>query len=151
MQIIIDDLCDGKVIGLLNQHLKKMHEYSPPESIHALDENKLKDPAITFWSVRIDGDIAGCAALKELTPHTAELKSMKTSDNFLRCGIGSTILQVILFEAKKRGYQTISLETGTNKAFDPAVRLYENFGFRQCAPFDNYSSDPYSRFYSVTI
>ena len=48
--IKIDDLADGKVIGMLEAHHAEMHLYSPPESIHALDKSKIKDPSLTFWS-----------------------------------------------------------------------------------------------------
>jgi putative acetyltransferase len=37
------------------------------------------------------------------------------------------------------------------KAFEPAHRLYERFGFEPCGPFGDYVEDPYSRYMTRTI
>jgi putative acetyltransferase len=49
MDIIIDSLEGGEVIGLLEEHLADMYATSPPESVHALDVNALKSSEITFF------------------------------------------------------------------------------------------------------
>jgi len=151
MDIKIDDLKDGKVVALLKAHLQKMYDYSPPESVHALDHEKLKDPSITFWSASIGGVLAGCGALKALTSDIAEIKSMKTADLFLRKGVASRLLEEILAEAKGRDYKIISLETGTHKAFLPAVEMYRKYGFVECGPFGEYTLDPHSCFFSKRL
>ena len=63
MQIKVDDLIDGEVIALLEEHLADMYATSPPESVHALDTSALKDPAITFYSCWKNDTLLGCAAL----------------------------------------------------------------------------------------
>lgn len=151
MDIKIDDLKDGKIVGLLESHLQKMYKYSPPESVHALDHEKLKDPSITFWSASIGGGLAGCGALKELSSGSAEIKSMKTNDSFLRKGVASRLLEEIIEAAKVRGYKIISLETGTHEAFIPAVEMYKKYGFIECDPFGEYSPDPHSLFFSKKL
>jgi len=143
-----DDLSDGLVVQLLLEHLAEMHKYSPVESIHALDEDRLKDPGITFWSAWIDGTLTGCGALKQMSVEHGEIKSMKTADPFLRRGVASAILEKILKEASARKYKRLSLETGTNVAFEPSVLLYQRYGFVECGHFGSYSEDPYSRFYT---
>ncbi|KTF10040.1 GNAT family N-acetyltransferase [Pseudoalteromonas sp. H105] len=148
MDIIIDNLSDNAVAQLLNSHLQQMHEFSPPESIHALDQEKLNDPSVTFWSARDKGVLAGCGALKELSRHCGEIKSMKTDNTFLRKGVASTILEALLAEATARGYKSVSLETGSNEAFNPAIALYKKYGFIECGPFAEYKRDPYSKFYT---
>ena len=52
----------------------------------------------------------------------------------------------IIDEARRRGYERLSLETGSMDAFIPARRLYESFGFTLCGPFGNYVDDPNSMF-----
>ena len=141
-----DDLSDGSIESLLNSHLQEMYKYSPPESVHALDSQKLTDPSVTFWAARIDGKLAGCGALKELTQSTGEIKSMKTHDKYLRKGIAGKLLEEIIKEAEKLSYTDIFLETGSNKAFNPAIALYKKFGFLECGPFGEYENDPYSKF-----
>jgi putative acetyltransferase len=78
MQIQIDDPARPDVFALLEEHLRNMHELSPPESVHALDVSKLKGPDITFWTVRDGNVLLGCGALKELDATHGEVKSMRT-------------------------------------------------------------------------
>lgn len=151
MDITKDDLSDGRVADLLRSHLAEMQKYSPPGSIHALDESKLKDPSIQFWSAKKAGDLMGCGALKHLSDDMAELKSMKTHDRFLRQGVAQGILNKLLSEAQARHYKTLYLETGTHAAFEPAVALYKRNGFVECGPFEGYELDPYSRFYKKEL
>jgi putative acetyltransferase len=46
-----DDLASREIAELLADHLREMNQHSPPESVHALDLDKLKQPEITFWSI----------------------------------------------------------------------------------------------------
>lgn len=50
MRIEIDNLERSQVIALLEGHLQDMYATSPPESVHALDLDKLKAPEVTFWT-----------------------------------------------------------------------------------------------------
>ncbi len=146
-----DDLSDGAIAELLNAHLQEMHKYSPPESIHAIDAEELKDPSITFWAARINDELVGCGALKALSPSSGEVKSMKTNDSHLRKGIGAKLLSEIICEAEGRSYSAISLETGSNDAFRPAIAMYEKYGFVECGSFGDYKPDPYSKFFTKTL
>ena len=146
MEIKIDDLSDVEVIKLLDEHLSDMYATSPPESAHALDVNALKSPDITFFSGWLDGDLQGCLAIKQLTLHHVELKSMRTSNSSRKSGVATKLLTHALNVAIDKGYQKVSLETGTHEYFRPARNLYEKFGFTYCAPFSNYKSDPHSYF-----
>jgi len=51
MLIRTDDLSGPEIRTLLEEHLRHMHELSPPESVHALDLDKLRRPDVTFWTV----------------------------------------------------------------------------------------------------
>lgn len=146
MDIKIDNLSNEKVIHLISDHLHNMALYSPPESIHALDIEKLKKSDITFWSAWEQDDLVGCGALKKLNIRHGEIKSMKTSPAHLRKGVAKQILQHIIKEAKIRGYSRLSLETGSMAVFEPARLLYEQFGFQYCAPFADYKKDANSVF-----
>lgn len=151
MEIALDDLTDGEVENLLAAHLHDMANYSPPESIHALDSTALRDPKVTFWSARIDGAVAGCGALKSLPGKAAELKSMKTANAHLRKGVAQKLLDTIVAEARRREYHCLYLETGSHEAFLPAILLYERAGFTECGPFADYALDPYSRFFKLIL
>lgn len=151
MEIRLDDLTGIKIVQLIGDHLQGMGQHSPPESIHALNLEQLKNPAITFWSAWEDNELLGCGALKELNGEHGEIKSMKTAPAHLRIGVAKQILQHIIDEAKKRGYQHLSLETGSTEAFEAARQLYVNFGFKNCPPFADYIKDPHSVFMTKEI
>jgi putative acetyltransferase len=146
MEIKLDDLSGGEVITLLEEHLADMYATSPAESVHALDVNALKDPAITFYSCWRNEELLGCAALRELSANHVELKSMRTASNARNLGVASSLMQHLLIVVAERNYQQISLETGSMDFFKPARALYKKFGFEYCGPFGDYQLDENSRF-----
>jgi len=143
--VIRRDALEGpQIAALLQTHLDHAAQHSPPESVHALDLERLRAPEITFWSVWSGGTLLGCGALKELSPIHGEIKSMHTASVHRGKGVAAHLLTHILNEARTRSYQRVSLETGSMAAFAPARALYARFGFEPCAPFAEYREDPYS-------
>ena len=134
MLIRTDDLSGPEIRALLEEHLRHMHELSPPESVHALDLDKLRRPDVTFWTVWSGAQLLGCGALRELDPRHGEVKSMRTAAAHRRRGAARAMLEHILREARARDYARLSLETGSVEGFEAARRLYESFGFRECPP-----------------
>jgi putative acetyltransferase len=108
-------------------------------------------PDITFWSAWQGNELIGCGALKELDSSHAEIKSMRVSSEIRGRGIASQLLSHMLNEAKLKGYNTLSLETGSMSFFEPARKLYEKFGFKYCAPFADYNEDTNSVFMSLGL
>ncbi|MDD1780099.1 GNAT family N-acetyltransferase [Enterovibrio sp. ZSDZ35] len=151
MEIRIDDLSGKEIQQLLFDHLKNMHEISPPESVHALDLSALQHPDVTLWSAWIDGELAGCGALKKIGPSHGEIKSMRTSPKFIRRGVAANLLAHIIQESRTLAFSRLSLETGTEPEFEPARRLYQRFGFEECEPFADYTTDPNSTFFTQVI
>jgi putative acetyltransferase len=151
VEIIVDDLSGEEVHELLSEHLRNMHLHSPPESVHALDLEGLRQPEITFWTVWDGNDLLGCGALKELDATHGEIKSMRTAAAHLRKGVARSMLAHILAEARNRGYRRVSLETGSAEAFVPARRLYESFGIAHCGPFEGYVEDSFSVFMTLEL
>jgi putative acetyltransferase len=151
MEFRLDDLQGAEIRGLLMEHLASAREHSPPESVHALDVDGLRQPGLSFWSAWRGGELLGCCALKELDPLHGEIKSMRTVGAHQRRGVGARLLQHVIDEARARGYRRLSLETGSMAAFAPARALYERFGFEYCPPFDAYVEDPYSLFMTRSL
>ena len=151
MKIEIDDLTHPAIHSLLNEHLQSMHELSPPESVHALDLDTLRQPGVTFWSAWEGPLLLGCGALMELGPRHGEIKSMRTPAVQRRRGAGRAILAHIIDVAVNRSYDLLSLETGSAEAFKPAQVLYRSAGFMPCAPFGTYRDDPYSVFMELRL
>jgi putative acetyltransferase len=146
MEIRVDDLRGPEISALIREHLRGMAQNSPPESMHALGLEALRQPGITFWSAWQGAELLGCGALKELDARHGEIKSMRTVAKYLRKGVAAAMLRHILEEGRRRSYRRLSLETGAATAFAPAQSLYAKFGFRPCAPFADYVEDPNSVF-----
>ena len=151
MDIKIDDLSDGKVISLMEEHLSDMYATSPPECVHALDLNSLTNPSVTFFSARKNNEIAGCIAIKRLSTTAAEIKSMRTVHAYRGNRVASKLLSYLLAFAREQGYISVSLETGTQAYFTAACKLYGKFGFRNCGPFSDYKENPNSQFMTLNL
>lgn len=150
-QIDVDDLTSSQTQELIAHHLAGMYASSPPESVHALDLDRLRDPAVTFFAAR-DGDaLAGIAAVKELGESEGEIKSMRVADAYLGRGVGRALLMHLLAEAGRRGWRTLLLETGVQDEFIAARTLYAAAGFVECEPFADYRPDPNSVFMSLAL
>lgn len=151
MLIRVDDLRGSEIAELLEEHIRDMRATSPPESKHALDLDGLRQPDITFWTLWDGSQLAGCGALKELSPSHGEIKSMRTATGFRRKGIAAKVLAHIIDEARRRGYERLSLETESMPFFAPARQLYASFGFEFCPPFGAYKLDPNSVFMTILL
>ena len=151
MHIEVDDLSRPAIHALLEEHLQDMRALSPPESVHALDLDRLRQPGITFWSVWDGSLLVGCGALKELSRTHGEVKSMRTPAALRRRGAGRAMLAHIVEVARDRGYQRLSLETGSMSGFQAAQQLYASVGFACCGPFGDYGEDPNSVFMTLRL
>ena len=155
MEIRRGGLDTAQVAALLAEHVEDMRRYSPPDSVHTLDLDRLRTPDLTFWSLW-DGEgegarALGCVALRELVPTHGELKSMRTSPAYRRRGVAAALLDHVVAEARRRGYSRLSLETGSPAEFAPARALYAAYGFTQCGPFGPYAADEFSVFMTLDL
>ena len=138
------DLSDPAILALLQLHLDEMHQWSPPESVHALPAEKLAAPDVTFFAAWDDENLAAVGAIKDLEAEKGELKSMRAAPEYRGKGAGKALLVHLLEVAQERGYRWVGLETGRPEPFQPAQRLYRDFGFDECGPFGDYVSDDFS-------
>jgi putative acetyltransferase len=151
LEIAVDDPRAEDVHALLERHLAYASEHSRPEDVHALDVDGLLDPSVTFFSARRDGALLGVGAIKQLAPDHAELKSMHTAQAARRAGVGRAVVDHLLGVARPRGYDRVSLETGSQDAFAPARSLYAAAGFVPCGPFSDYPDRPTSTFMTMWL
>ncbi len=153
--IRLDDLSDPRIAAFLDEHLADMRRTSPPQSVHALDLNKLRQPDVRFWTVWLpgsaDGALVGTGAIKRLSATHAEVKSMRVDAAFRGKGIAGRLLQHMIDAANAQGFKRLSLETGSQPFFAPAWALYRRHGFADCAPLNGYRADPNSRFMTLAI
>lgn len=81
-----------------------------------------------------DEKVAGCVALRKLEDDICEMKRLFVRDEFRGQKIGVNLLEKLIAEAKKIGYQKLRLDTYPPK-MEKAVQLYESFGFREIEPY----------------
>lgn len=150
-QIFEGELDHGDVRDLLAQHFAEMRAGSPPSACHVLPVDGLKVPEIRFFTLRENGVLLGCGALKRLVPDHGEVKSMRTADGALGRGVGKAMLDHLTMTARNEGMTRLSLETGSTEQFAAANRLYEKEGFERTEAFGDYVDTPWTHFYTREI
>ncbi|PPQ96667.1 hypothetical protein CVT26_010292 [Gymnopilus dilepis] len=88
-----------------------------------------------FWVAEIErgkdaGKIIGCVGLDASTtpdPSTVEIRRMVVSPKYQRHGVGSRLLNTAIDHTRAHGLSRINLSTSMYQ--EPAIRLYESFGF----------------------
>ena len=151
LEIRRDTLESEQTRALLALHLQGMLGHSPREYVFALDLSALKVPEITVWSAWEGDRIAGIGALKALDDRAGEIKSMRTHPDFLRRGVAARLLDRIIAEARQRGMQQLSLETGSGPAFEPALALYRRRSFVEGEAFGAYVPNPFSQYLHLSL
>ena len=137
-EVRLADFADPQIAALIDYHQRDMLSASPPGSSFALDLSGLTEPAITMLALWQDDQIAAIGGLKRLAPGHAEVKSMRTHPDHTRQGHAATLLEAIIALAQSEGISRLSLETGSGKAFAPALALYRRRGFANGDAFAGY-------------
>lgn len=151
MEITRADFDDPRLTAFLQAHLDDMEPTAPPESRHALDLATLRSDDVRLWVGTDDQAIVGTVALASLEEGHEELKSMRTEPGVRGTGVASRLLAHALDDARARGVERVSLETGSMAFFAPARRFYAGAGFVPCPPFGSYADDPLSCFMTLAL
>jgi len=151
MQIGLESPLSGDLALLMARHTADMHADTPPESIHMMDAGQLAVPEVQFFVLREAGLPLAMGAIKQLDAHHAEVKSMHVLAEHRGRGLSKRMLDHLIGAAIAAGIVRLSLETGSQPMFEPAVRLYEKAGFTICPPFGDYVPDPNSIFMTRSL
>jgi len=95
-------------------------KYAPPEGRLLLAE--------------YDSEIAGCVALRRLENHICEMKRLYLRPRFRGKGLGRTLADSIISEARKIGYTRMRLDT-VEPVMKDAVAMYRRLGFCEIGPY----------------
>ncbi|GAC1439805.1 MAG: GNAT family N-acetyltransferase [Mycobacteriales bacterium] len=139
------------VRALLEAHLAQMRTITPAQDVHALDVPALLEPGVSFFSARVDGTLVGVGALRRLDAASCELKSMHTAAAARGQGVGRSMLDHLLAQARRLGCFEVLLETGSAPQFAAARALYVSAGFASCGPFADYLPSPHSVFFRLIV
>lgn len=93
--------------------------YSPPEGRLAL--------------ARVDGEPAGCVALRRIDAARCEVKRLYVRPGFRSRGTGKALIEWILAEARAAGY--IEAVCDTMPVMERALAMYERLGFERTGPY----------------
>ena len=150
MEIRRDDPTAPHVAGLLAHHLAELRG-EMADFAFALDATGLAVPEVTFWTAWRGEVLTGFVALKQLDPQHGELKSMRAAPEARGTGVGRALLNHVIGEARARGYDRLSLETGTAALHAPAVALYRSAGFIDTDAFADYRPSPHNQFLTLSL
>ena len=77
----------------------------------------------------VDDKLAGCIALRKLEDGICEMKRLFLRENSRGHGLGNTLIEKLIDDARVIGYSKMRLDTYPPK-MGKAVSLYESHGFR---------------------
>jgi GNAT superfamily N-acetyltransferase len=112
--------------------------FDPAQSNSATDE-EMTPPAGLFLLATVDGEPAGCGALKFHGDAPAEIKRMWVAPTARGLGLGRRILAQLEAHAARHGVRVLRLET--NQALREAIGLYRSAGYREVTAFND---EPYA-------
>lgn len=89
----------------------------------------------------VNGELAGCIAMRKLDDGICEMKRLFVRDRFRGQRIGVQLLERVIAEARDEGYRKMRLDTYPLK-MGKAVDLYRSYGFVEIdAYYDNPHED----------
>ena len=77
--------------------------------------------------------LAGCACVRTLGPHLAEIKRMYVRPAYRRQGLGRALVDACIEEMRAAGYATLRLDSA--RFMTGAHALYQAAGFRPIGPY----------------
>jgi putative acetyltransferase len=81
-----------------------------------------------------EGQLAGCVALHKVEPGICEMKRLYLRPQFRGKGLGRTLAEHLIAEARQAGYRRVRLDT-VEPVMKDAVAMYRAMGFRDIAPY----------------
>jgi len=105
-----------------------------PDAIKDIRRNSVSPDGCLLMAM--DGNLpVGCAAYRRLSSHACEAYDVFVRPTCRGRGIGSTLLERLVCEARSAGYHAMCLETAT--FMQEAHRLYRSLHFQVREPYRN--------------
>lgn len=102
---------------------------------------KYAPPEGRLYLAMVDGEPAGCIALRKIENGICEMKRLYLREIARGRGLGNKLIKQVITDAREIGYEKMRLDTFPPK-MGKAVSLYESHGFRPIlAYYDNPHKD----------
>lgn len=95
---------------------------------------KYAEPEGSIFLAKVNEMPAGCIALWKLEDGVCEMKRLYVKPEFQGLGLGKQLANVLLEEAKLKGYQKMKLDT--LQRLSAANNLYTNLDFTKTIPYN---------------
>src|SRR4051812_8867815 len=93
-------------------------------------------PAGRLLVADLEGELAGCVALRPQAPGVCELKRLYVRPTYRGRGLGRALLERLLAEAVAAGYQEAVFDT--LDSMTAALALYRTLGFEPTEPYNEH-------------
>ena len=98
-------------------------------------DKKYGPPKGRLYIATVEGDVAGCIALRNIDDKSCELKRLYVRPEFRGNQIAQMLIEQIISDARDIGYKQILLDT--LPFLKSAIYLYEKLGFYQIRPYND--------------
>jgi GNAT superfamily N-acetyltransferase len=120
--------------GRVNEEFKVSFDIASMLEEDMQDLDKFMPPKGRLLLGYIGEDLAGIACLKALTPSIGEVKRMYVRPGHRKAGLGRTLLNQLLQEARHIRYQLVRLDSA--QFMREAQQLYRSVGFKEIAAYE---------------
>ena len=105
-------------------------------------------PSGDLLLAKVNGEVAGCVALRALDQSTLEMKRLYVQPSTRGMGLGKRLIEAAISIARQSGYAELRLDTLASMA--SAQGLYRTLGFVEIPPYGN-AFLPGTRFYALPL
>ena len=132
-----------QLVNMSDAHVSQIAEleklcFSCPWSEKSV-ASELNNP-LSCWLVAMDGNVVAGYIGSQSVMGEADMMNVAVRPDHRRQGIAKMLVEGLVQELIKREVYSLTLEVRASN--DPAIRLYEQLGFRQVGRRPNYYRDP---------